>query len=341
MPQPARTSALRRVAPWAGLLALAGVVVGGVLAVVATPWPGALLIRAVFQRNNAKLKLVMEKHAPAGIERVAELQYREGDDDAHLDVYFPQGTSGPLPTIVWTHGGAWISGGKDDDTPYFQLLAKEGFTVVGLDYSLGPERRYPTAVEQLNDAHAYLLANAERLHVDTDRIFLAGDSAGAQLSSQLATLVTNPAYALDVGVTPALRRDQLRGVVLNCGIYQVMPLVGATGLFGWGDIQSIWAYTGHRDFASSRAVDQMSTHFHVTAEFPPTYLSGGNGDPLTDSQAKPFAERLGALGVDVTTLFWPDDREPALPHEYQFDLDTEAGQTALRATIDFLRAHSA
>ncbi|MFD4181924.1 alpha/beta hydrolase, partial [Rhodococcus sp. NPDC058514] len=197
------------------------------------------------------------------------------------------------------------------------------------------------AVHQLNDAHAYVLANAERLHVDPNRIVLAGDSAGSQLSSQLATLVTNPDYARELDVTPALRPEQLRGVVLNCGIYDVMGMVGGPGIVGWGADESIWAYTGSRDFGNSTAVRQMSTMHHVTAQFPPTYLSGGNGDPLTDKQSKPLAATLSGLGVDVTTLFYPDDHEPALPHEYQFNLDNEDGKRALVETVAFLKARTA
>jgi acetyl esterase len=243
--------------------------------------------------------------------------------------------------VIWTHGGAWISGNKSDYAPYYQLLAERGFTVVSLDYSLGPERTYPTPVHQLNEAHAYVVANAERLHVDPSRIVLAGDSAGAQLSSQLAALVTNPEYARELDITPALRPEQLRGVVLNCGIYDVEKMTGGSGIVGWGAGQSLWAYTGSRDFEDSTAIGQMSTMRHVTDGFPPTYISGGNGDPLTDKQSKPLAAELGGLGVEVTTVFYPEDHEPALPHEYQFDLDNEDGTRALERTVEFLKAHTA
>ncbi|HWV22941.1 MAG TPA: hypothetical protein VNZ58_02020, partial [Thermomicrobiales bacterium] len=101
---------------------------------------------------------------------------------------------------------------------------------------------------------------------------------------------------------------------------------------------SIWAYTGNRarTFDRNPALAQMSTIDHVTAEFPPAFISGGNGDPLTPTQSKPLAAKLEGLGVDVTTLFFPDDHEPPQPHEFQFNLDTPEAQQALDESVNFL-----
>ncbi|MGW9564588.1 alpha/beta hydrolase fold domain-containing protein [Rhodococcus hoagii] len=328
---------LRRILGAAGLLA------GSVVAFAAGPWPGALVVRTVFGRDARRTTEALRKHAPGGVASITAQRYRAGDDDAYLDVYFPAESGGAthaLPTVIWTHGGAWISGHRTNCATYYELIAAAGFTVVSLDYSLGPRHRYPTAVEQLRDAHAYILANAERLHVDPDRIVLAGDSAGAQLTSQLATMATDAAYARAIGIESALRPEQLRGVVLNCGIYEVTDMVGGPGILGWGTSESIWAYTGTKDVANSRAVAEMSTLRHVTADFPPTYISGGNADGLTEKQSKALAVKLTDLGVDVTTLFYPDDHEPPLAHEYQFDLDNADGRHALDRTIEFLRKHT-
>jgi acetyl esterase/lipase len=83
----------------------------------------------------------------------------------------------------------------------------------------------------------------------------------------------------------------------------------------------------------------MSPYYHVTAEFPPTYISGGNGDPLTDKQSRPFADKLRALGVPVRSVFYAADYAPALLHEYQFNLDQSAGQQTLASMLAFVRKH--
>lgn len=324
-----------------------GVVVLTLVAFRVSPWPGALVIRYVFTSSDSKTSKALEKHKPsAPIATLANQKYSPHDPDALLDAYFPQHISEPsgkLPVVIWTHGGAWVSGGKKDNATYFELLAAEGFSVISVDYTRGPEKRYPTAIKQLNEAYAYIQANADRLHADTQKIFLAGDSAGSQLSSQMATIVTNPAYAAAVGIRPNLLPAQLKGVVLNCGIYKmdvlIQPNPALPKIVGWGTDVSAWAYTGTRDL-SSPVYREMSAYYHVTSAFPPAYITGGNGDPLTSAQSKPFAKKLESLSVPVTSLFYENSHQPALPHEYQFNLDNAEGKAALAATVTFLKQYA-
>src|SRR5699024_9233501 len=106
------------------------------------------------------------------IERIKDVQYRHGDPDALLDAYYPSsaGDGAKLPVIIWTHGGGWVSGSKDNGSPYYRILASHGFAVVAVDYSYGPEDTYPTAVHQLNAAYGFVQQNADRFHADADRI---------------------------------------------------------------------------------------------------------------------------------------------------------------------------
>jgi acetyl esterase/lipase len=320
------------------------VVLAALVAVNVSPWPGTLLIRYVFENGATKTLAAMEKHAPEGVASITNQHYRPGDGDAYLDVYFPEGTDTQLPTVVWTHGGAWVSGHRTDQVPFFELIAAEGYTVVSIGYSLGPEQTYPTAIHQINDAHAYLVENAERLHIDPERFVLGGSSAGAQLTSQMGALITNADFAADMGITPSLRPEQVRGLILCAGIYDMEVFLERGdmirgGILGWGVGTTIWAYTGSRS-QDSEALDEMSTIDHVTADYPPSFITGGNGDPLTDPQSRPLAETLDGLGVETTTLFYPADHEPSLPHEYQFDLDNADGQNALKQILAFIDAHT-
>ncbi len=328
--------------------------IGGILSLIilvlvlfrATPWPGAMIIRIVFNKGGAKTLQALEKHTPSKpVATITDQSYRAHDPDAKLDVYFPESSRNTdlrLPIIVWTHGGAWLSGDKKNAAPYYKLLAAAGYTVIAPNYSLAPGHTYPTAVHQLNDAYTYIQSNAARFHADTNKFFLAGDSAGSQLSSQMAAIITNPAYAREVSITPTLKPAQLRGTILNCGIYQMSGLTQPSPtlpkIVGWGDDVSVWAYSGTKDF-SSPIIKQMSAYYHATSDFPATYISGGNGDPLTKAQSVPFAAKLESLRVNVTKLFYADNHVPSLPHEYQFNLDNTDGENALNATLDFVKAH--
>jgi acetyl esterase len=73
----------------------------------------------------------------------------------------------------------------------------------------------------------------------------------------------------------------------------------------------------------------------VTGEFPPSFISAGNGDPLLP-QSIALADRLASRGVRVERLFFVSDRQPPLPHEDQFSLDNEAGRLALERSLAFL-----
>ncbi len=312
-----------------------------------SPRPGALLIRYIFDKASAQVKQEMEKYEPAdGITVIRNQQYRSGDGDAKLDVYIPETAlqhDQRLPVIIWTHGGAWLSGDKTDAEPYFKLLAQAGYTVIAPNYSLAPEHTYPRPVQQLNDMYGYIQEHSGRLFADTSRIILAGDSAGANLSAQMAAIVTNPVYASEVGIAPKLKSEQLKGVVLNCGIYKMEGLVHPNPttpkIVGWGTDVAVWAYSGTRDF-SDPVVREMSPYYYVTNDFPAAYIAGGNGDPLTDAQSKPLATKLESLGVSVSPLFYDQDHTPRLPHEFQFNLDKADAQAALQATLAFVKAQT-
>lgn len=341
---PSRPSPLPRTSP---VLIAATSMVGLVAAFAGisrylTPWPMAMAIRRIFERGGARLAAQMLPHVPgSGLVERLDLRYATQDKgsaaDISLDVFAPDTGTDALPTVVWIHGGGWIAGDKSDVASYLKIIAAQGYTTVGLNYTRGPQAHYPTAVQQLNTALEYLLSRAGELRIDPDRIVLAGDSAGGQLASQLAVMITNPDYARQVGERPAIGPEQLRGVILNCGVYDLDMMNRATGLVGWGFRKCLWAYTGSRDWAATPAGTQMSTLRFVTPDFPPTYISGGNGDGLTAGQSVPLAERLRRLDVPVTTGFFADDHQPAQPHEYQFALGTAEADQALAATLTFLK----
>ena len=321
-----------------GAIALVGVL--GYAASQANPWPSALLIRYAFDWDARNTAQALAKHVPADVVARLDVRYDSGDPDAYLDVYYPaaiENTGRALPTIVWVHGGAWISGDKSHIGNYLKILAGRGYTNVSVGYSLAPGATYPTPVKQVNAALAYLNRNAERLHVDASRLVLAGDSAGAQIAAQVANIVSAPSYAEAVGVAPGIGRDQIKGVILHGGAFDV-GLAGLDGVVWWLLRSVLWSYSGTRDFLDDRAFARGSVTRFVTSAFPPGFISAGNSDPLLP-QSKAMVAALAAQGVPVDTLFFPDDREPALPHEYQFNLDTEAGVQALSRSLAFLRRH--
>lgn len=303
-----------------------------------SPWPSALFFRQVMNYGGAKTARALGKHVPAGVVERLNEHYDPNDRDAFLDAFYPSGAGQALPTIVWVHGGGFISGGKAQIANYLKILAARGFTAVGVDYALAPGKTYPTPIRQVNTALTYLETNAARLHIDPSRFFLAGDSAGAQIAAQLAIVISAPPYAHEMGIAASIKRPQLRGVILYCGVYDAAKL-HSTGFFGRLLRTVTWSYFGSKDFMNDRRADQFSVVRHVTAEFPPMFISVGNGDPLA-AHSKLLAETAAGVGVAVETLFFPDNYAPPVRHEYQFNLDTAAGRTALERSVKFMAGKS-
>ena len=124
-----------------GLLA-AGLVGFGIAARL-SPKPASVVIRRRFDRNGAERLTATAPFVPGHVVSTLDIPYRDGDPDARLDVHRSTTPGGALPTIVWVHGGAWLSGSKDLIANYLRVVAGGGCTVVGVGYSISP-RAPPT-----------------------------------------------------------------------------------------------------------------------------------------------------------------------------------------------------
>ncbi|MFD1212135.1 alpha/beta hydrolase [Arthrobacter sp. GCM10027362] len=305
-----------------------------------SPRPTTWLIRRLGTPGTRRLAQAMARHVPDGVSEVLDLQYLANHQLTYLDVFFParaETDALPLPTIVWVHGGAWIAGSKDDVANYLRVLASYGFTVVGVGYSLAHEHRYPAPVRQTAAALLYLQSNAERLHVDPDRFVLAGDSAGAQIAAQLALVVSDPGYAKRLGIAAPITPDQLRAMLLYCGAYDLTLTSTAGAAWRRYEHSVLWSYTGARNYLELPHVGLASVNRHVGRDFPPSFISAGNADPLL-AHSVGLGEVLAAVGVERETFFPRSER--GLPHEYQFHLHQEAAKEALARSIGFLRRHT-
>ena len=294
-------------------------------------------IKKVFDKGAVKANNALEKHAPSNVTAVFNEQYDSADLDALCDVYFPEQLDNlrTFPLVVWIHGGAWVAGSKDQMGNYCRMLASSGYVVAAVNYSLAPDKRYPAQIAQVNAAIAYLLSQSGRWNVDTTQILIGGDSAGAQLAVQLGNAVYLSSYANLLGITSALHPDQLKGLILFCGAYDLnkIKMKGLSGSFSKNVLRS---YSGVKDFMNDSIFTTVSVHNYITGNYPPAFISVGNDDPLQE-HSYALAQKLRELGVKTDTLFFEKDYRPKLPHEYQFNLDTEAGKTALKRTVEFIR----
>lgn len=298
--------------------------------------PGAALVKMVFELGPS-VRVPPDhalKTADVLVERDIVIPV-QGAPDAGLNVYHAKpgihSDHGAVPIILWVHGGGFVSGSKSQVAQYAMLLASEGYVVASLDYSLAPGNKHPVPVLQGNAALSYLVEHADDWGGDAERFFLGGDSAGAQIASEISAAQTNTDLAGALNMAPAVHADDLRGVILFCGLYD-MGTVGDTGFPALRTF--LWSYTGYRDWMEYPDIDQLSTTQQVTEDYPATFLAVGNDDPF-QTQSIALERSLRARGVSVSGHFW-EGSEAQLGHEYQFDLTTKEAQETYEQTLAFL-----
>ncbi len=124
---------------------------------------------------------------PAGTTVHRDLAYVEnGHQRQKLDLYLPKGNNTRLPVIVWVHGGAWMSGSKDNPGPALTYVAK-GYGVASINYRLSQHATFPAQIYDCKAAIRWLRANADKYHLDADHIGVWGPSAGGHLVALLGT----------------------------------------------------------------------------------------------------------------------------------------------------------
>lgn len=265
---------------------------------------------------------------------IPDLIYEESSG-ALLDLYIPATLDKPVPVILWIHGGGYVGGSKDSRRDYAMTLAHNGYLVANMDYGLAPEQLYPGPVFQANAALEYLQEHAGDFGGDMNRVFIGGDSAGAQIASQLSALISNSGLADRMEIMPALDPEKLRGALLFCGLYN-MATVSDTGFPNINYFLN--TYTGTDAFASFPHLEELSTVRHITPDFPDTFISVGDGDPLAP-QSVELAKTIRSQGVTVETMFF-EGTGKNLQHEFQYALDTLDAQKTLNGTLNFLSAKS-
>ncbi len=208
-------------------------------------------------------------------------------------LYEPAVGSAPPPLVVYFHGGGHVIGDLDTHDQPCRFLARETPAVVlAVDYRLGPEHRFPAAVEDALAAFRWAHAEAAALGADPARIAVAGDSAGGNLAAVVAQLT-----AAEDGPAPAFQ-----ALLYPVTDYSVKRR--SYELFGEGFFLTREEMDWFRDnyFADSdqrsdpRASPLLAADL---ANVAPAHIVTAGFDPLRD-EGEAYAQRLLEHGVPTT-----------------------------------------
>jgi acetyl esterase len=250
--------------------------------------------------------------APPPVGQVQDLQAEGPQGPISLRLYRPLGSApvstsktldgaavgATLPALVFFHGGGWVIGDLDThDTLCRELANGSGCAVVAVGYRLGPEHRFPAAVDDSVAATRWVQRHAAELGLDPERIAVGGDSAGGNLAAVVALSARD---AGDAGIPPlAFQLLIYPATDMRCGA----PSHAHNGQ-GYLLTRDTMAYF-HDHYIEDGAHDLDWRASPLLAAdlsgLPPTFLLTAGFDPLRD-EGLAYAQRLSQAGNRCTQL---------------------------------------
>lgn len=209
-----------------------------------------------------------------------------------LDIFLPEEGEGPFPVIIAIHGGGFFTGSKDSDDIAVMLKGIEyGYAVVAVDYRLSNEATFPAAVNDVKAAVRFIVKNAEKYSLNSDKIATWGDSAGGNLASIVGTTSgTDDLYDVTLGYENV--SDKITAVVdwfgpinflemdqqfVESGITQQFPLVNS-------HTSAESRYIGTLIADAPELVSAASPSTYISADDPAFFIQHGTIDGIVPVQ---------------------------------------------------------
>jgi acetyl esterase/lipase len=236
-----------------------------------------------------------------------------------LETYRPLPV-GRYPAIVVVYGGAWRSGSPAQDADFSRYMAAQGYSVVAIDYRHVPRYQFPSQLEDVQTALAYIQRHADELEVDLERVALLGRSAGAHLAMLAA-------YA--PGAFPVRAVVDYYGPVNLAAGYKNPPRPDPI------DTRAVLeAFLGGTPQEKPALYEQASPIRYIRAGLPASLLVYGGRDHIVQAKyGRALAERLAAVGNRAVFL-----EIPWADHAFDAVFNGVSNQLALYYTERFLAA---
>jgi acetyl esterase/lipase len=240
---------------------------------------------------------------PEGATVLKALPYvKNGHDRQKLDLYLPAKADGPVPVIIWIHGGAWSGGGRENPGQALAFVAK-GYALASITHRYSQQAIFPAQIEDCRAVVRWLRANAKTYNLDSDHIAAWGASSGGHLASLLGT---------------SWQAKELDGTIQDNGeqssrIQAVVDFFGPTDFLQM-DAHAIKGGMKHDPPGSPEAkliggpiqdnkekTKRANPITYVNKDSPPFIIAHGEQDNLVPiHQSELLEEALKKAGVEVT-----------------------------------------
>ncbi|GHO90640.1 esterase [Reticulibacter mediterranei] len=250
----------------------------------------------------------------------------EGAPDVRVLVHLPTSEQGPLPVLLWMHGGGYIMGSAEDPT-ITSIVSAIRCAAVSVDYRLAPETPHPGPIEDCYAALKWLFTHADELGIDPNRIAVGGSSAGGGLAVALALL------ARDRGEFPLMFQFLIAPMLddRTCTLAQPHPYTGEfiwtpeANRFGWTSL--LGQEPGGSD-VSPYAAPARAEHLEG---LPATFINVGALDLFLEEDLE-YARRLMRAGVPTEVHVYP-----GAYHGFRMVPNAQVTQAAARDQLTALK----
>jgi acetyl esterase len=242
----------------------------------------------------------------------------------------PKGSSGQLPIILYTHGAGWVFGNAHThDRLIRELTTGTGAAVVFTNYSLSPEARYPTAIEEIYAALIWVAERGSEQNLDGSRIVVAGDSVGGNMTAAITLMAkqrSGPKLAAQVLFYPVTDAS------FDTDSYHQF----AEGYFLRRDaMEWFWdQYTTDENQRNEITSSPLRATSDDLAGLPRALVITGEADVLRD-EGEAYGRKLREAGVDVSAT-----RYEGITHDFVMLnalRSTNAADAAITQAITYIR----
>lgn len=230
------------------------------------------------------------------------------------------------PCIVYFHGGGWTSYSKSIYSTLCRRLAKMGYVVFNVNYGLAPLNKMQNIMDDAVCAVKFVQKVAPSFGADSNKITLAGDSAGAHIASLLVGMIRSG----DIDY-PEIK-GKIQSLVLLYGVYDIETAMYS----GFPNIQTYLKSSLSFKAKNKDENKKYSPINYVGKDFPKVFMASGEIDKLHQSQSKAMAETLTQAGVDVKKKFF-SKKELRAMHAYMIFDGLETNIETLSQIQKFLK----
>ena len=201
--------------------------------------------------------------------------HKANNRENKVDLYLPRGVDGPVPVLMYIHGGGWRGGSKESSVLRLLPWLEKGWAVVNVQYRLAEVSLAPAAVEDCLCALRWVIRNAEEYDIDPDRIVVTGNSAGGHL-------------ALTTGMVPASA-----GLDRECPGNEDLSVAAIINWYGITDVGDLLHGPNMKTYAVTwmgsmpnrfEIAERVSPLTYVRDGLPPILTIHGDADPTVPYQ---------------------------------------------------------